>query len=121
VVAGFQLCLALGAPWGSLTWGGRFPGVLPPAMRGVAALSLFLMVGFSWIVFAEVRPAATQAPGRRPVAIWIVVTYSALGVVANAVTPSPWERRLWLPVVAMMLATSLHVALAGPRSRSGAS
>lgn len=29
VVAGFQLALAFGAPWGAAAWGGRHPGVLP--------------------------------------------------------------------------------------------
>ena len=32
-VIGFQLALALGAPWGTYAMGGRFPGVLPALMR----------------------------------------------------------------------------------------
>ena len=43
--------------------------------------------------------------------IWVVVTYCALGVLANAATPSRWERRLWLPVVFGMLVSSVIVGM----------
>ena len=49
--------------------------------------------------------------GARPW-IWIVVGYSGLGVLANAATPSKWERVLWLPVALGLLATSVAVAVA---------
>ena len=43
--------------------------------------------------------------------IWVVVTYCALGVLANAATSSRWERRLWLPVVFGMLVSSVIVGM----------
>ena len=101
----FQLALVAGAPWGALTQGGRVKGVLPGPARLVALFSAALLLGFIWIVRAR---AGTPSRCRR--AIWAVVAYCALGVVANAATPSPAERALWLPVVAIMLVTSLHVA-----------
>ena len=36
--------------------------------------------------------------------------YCALGVIANGITPSVWERVIWLPVTLMLLASSIVVA-----------
>lgn len=119
LVVAFQLALVLGAPWGGLTWGGRFPGVLPPAMRALAGVSVLLLLGFLWVVRARAGLLGSRAQRRSRAAIWGVVAYSALGLLANAVTPSVWERRLWLPVVVMMLATSLRVALTPPVEAEG--
>ena len=110
-VAAFQIALALGAPWGPLTWGGRFPGRLPAAMRGVAVGSALLLSAFAAIVAVR---AGMMFPAWQPISrvlIWVVVGYCALGVIANAATPSRWERRIWLPVVLVMLASSLLVAM----------
>jgi hypothetical protein len=107
----FQAALAGGAPWGSLTWGGRFPGRLPPHMRRIAVVSALLLPMFGLVVAVR---AGVLLPGWRPLAevvIWGVVAYCALGVVANTFTPSRWERAIWLPVVMAMLACSLFVAL----------
>ncbi|MSP57207.1 MAG: hypothetical protein EXR69_16670, partial [Myxococcales bacterium] len=38
LVVGFQVALALGAPWGELAMGGAFPGRFPPAMRVAAVV-----------------------------------------------------------------------------------
>ena len=110
-VAAFQIALALGAPWGPLTWGGRCPGRLPAAMRGVAVGSALLLSAFAAIVAVR---AGMMFPAWQPISrvlIWVVVGYCALGVIANAATPSRWERRIWLPVVLVMLASSLLVAM----------
>jgi hypothetical protein len=42
---------------------------------------------------------------------WVPVIVSALSVIMNAATRSRVERRLWLPVAIVMLASSLLVAL----------
>ena len=110
IVAVFQLALIAGAPWGHLTWGGRYPGVLPPGMRGVAAVSLLLMLAFAWIVLARAGFRVPFIRSRMRGATWGVVAYCALGVVANAATPSRSERALWLPVVSGMLLSSVFVA-----------
>lgn len=108
----FQLALAAGAPWGRLTWGGKFPGTLPARMRGVAVFSALLLVAFGIIVAAHAG-LVTAGWVPRPLAlIWVIVVYCALGVLANAATTSKWERRIWLPVVGAMLVSSLLVAVA---------
>ncbi|MEP7353773.1 MAG: hypothetical protein ABI824_11120 [Acidobacteriota bacterium] len=114
VCAGFSACfqfaLAGGAPWGRLTWGGKFPGRLPARMRIVAAFAAVLLLSFAVIV--QVRTGVIATPWQ-PISrklIWIVVAYGGLGAVANAITPSRWERIVWLPVVIALLVTSLLIA-----------
>lgn len=118
IVAAFQLALIAGAPWGHLTWGGRFAGPLPASMRLVAALSFCLIALFALIVAARagLRGPAWRRRTRLPA--WGVVGYCSLGVLANAVTPSPWERIVWLPVVTVMLIASTAVARATPDSEA---
>ncbi len=40
----------------------------------------------------------------------MVVAYTLVGVVLNAVTPSPRERLLWLPVACLLAVCALVVA-----------
>ena len=110
LVAAFQLALALGVPWGEVTWGGRFAGRLPYSMRAAAVVSLALMVTFAATL--EVR-AGNFWPAARGVSrklAWGIVASCGLGVLMNAMTPSVWERIIWLPVVSVMLVCSLIVA-----------
>jgi hypothetical protein len=111
VGAAFQIALVAGMPWGELTLGGKFPERLPGRVRVVSLVSACLLIVFGLIVatsagliFESMHTAATKA-------IWFVVGYCALGVVANAATRSKRERIVWLPVVSLMLFASLRVAL----------
>jgi len=40
--------------------------------------------------------------------------YLVLGSILNTITPSKAERRLWLPIILLLLACSLVVALLAP-------
>jgi hypothetical protein len=104
VLALFQLALALGAPWGSLAMGGRFPGRFPPAMR-VAALVQIAIYARAGIALPDLFEISR-------IVVWVVVALMAVAVLLNLITPSRWERRLWAPAAAVMLAASLRVALA---------
>jgi hypothetical protein len=107
VAALFQTALIIGAPWGELTWGGRYPGKLPARGRAIAFASAVLLCGFVWVV----RSRAAGGSGWLHIAAWIVVVYCVVGVITHLITPSRKERMLWLPVLLVMLATSLYVAL----------
>lgn len=111
VVIVFQLALTLGMPWGHLTMGGKFEGKLPARMRVVSALSAFILVLFGLIVATAGGLLLPEWYELAAKAIWVVVAYCVMGVLANAVTPSKWERIIWLPVVSLMLVCSLMVAL----------
>lgn len=106
---GFQLALVAGLPWGHLTMGGQFAGVLPPLLRVVAGASAVVLVLFAWgVLSAAGFRLWHQAPRWWG---WVAVAYCVLGTVANAASPSAPERKLWTPVVAAMLLCSLLVAL----------
>ena len=109
-VGAFQIALALGAPWGEFTLGGRWKGRLPTLVRFVPLLSLLLLIGFSAVILARSGFEVPLVQQHSQSLAWLVVGYCALGSIANAVTPSKRERKLWLPVVLCMLALSLVVA-----------
>jgi hypothetical protein len=111
LAVGFQLAVAAGLPWGALTWGGRFPGRLPISMRAVAVISALLLSAFALVVAVRAGILWPRWDPASRVLVWVVVGYCALGVVANTATPSKSERQLWLPVVLLMLASSLLVAV----------
>ena len=111
VVGAFQMALALGAPWGEFTLGGRWRGRLPLAVRLIPLLSVVLLVFFCAVVLARARLALPQYQSLSQTLVWFVVGYCALGSIANVATPSKRERNVWLPVVLFMLASSLVVAV----------
>ena len=110
-VVGFQVALALGAPWGAWAMGGAFPGRYPPRLRVAAIVQALVLVGVALVVLAHaglLLPAIAEAV---PWLIWLAVTLSAVSLVLNAITPSAGERRLWVPVTVVLLVSSLVVAL----------
>lgn len=113
MVVGFQVLLALGVPWGASAMGGRFPGRLPPPMRALALVQAGVLCVLAFVVLSAAEVAATDLVERRPWVVWLAVAVSAASVAMNAASPSPRERRLWVPVGLVMLATSLVVALGG--------
>jgi hypothetical protein len=101
VVAGFHLTLVLGAPWGRLTMGGRWPGVLPMRARVLSAASGVLTLGMAAVLWRAGPGWAVQG----------VVALMLVSVVANAATGSESERLVWLPVSLAMFLAALSVAL----------
>ena len=47
--------------------------------------------------------------------VWVAVATSVVAVVLNAASRSGGERRIWVPVSVVLLASSLVVALTGPK------
>lgn len=107
----FQLALVAGLPWGELTLGGKYPGVLPKNRRWIPLVSVLLLLCFAIIVETKAGNLLTDWKKISEIAVWVVVAYCGLGVLANSATPSKWERRIWLPVVTAALICSLIVAL----------
>jgi len=106
----FQLILALGAPWGALTMGGVHPGQLPPALRVNAVLSALILCGTALVVCVRAGLVLCDRQDDVRRSIWGVVVFCTLEVVLQALTPSYWERALWLPCVSVMLVASSCVA-----------
>ena len=107
----FQTALLFGAPWGHLTMGGAHKGVLPISVRRVVVVSMLLLVFFALVVMTRASLIFPDVLGLARVLIWFVVGYCGLGVMLHIMTPSYWERVIWLPHVIGMLICSLRVAL----------
>jgi hypothetical protein len=110
-VIGFQLALAAGAPWGELAMGGRYPGRFPPAMRAAAVVQAAILTLLALVVLDAAGAVPLGWTEAFPWLPWLPVVFATLSVVVNAISPSPRERRLWVPVGLVLLGTSLIVAL----------
>jgi hypothetical protein len=110
-VIAFQIALALGAPWGAYAMGGSFPGRFPPRMRLAAVGQAVLLGLLALIVLSSAGLIDARILADFPFLIWLVVAFSAVSLVLNAISRSKGERRIWVPVAVVMLGTSLVVAL----------
>ena len=111
IVALFQLALALGAPWGEYTMGGRFPGKLPLKMRVTALMQIVILLVMTLIVLIRSGWVLSQFYSIGKTGIWFVAAFFVLGSIVNILTPSKGERAIWAPVNILLLATSISVAL----------
>jgi hypothetical protein len=109
----FQIALASGVPWGEYAMGGAFPGQLPPALRIAALIQALLLVGLAAVVMVR---AGLILKGWSQVArrlVWVVVSFAAVSLVVNLITPSAGERAIWAPVALLLLLSSTIVAVKG--------
>lgn len=98
ILAVFQVALALGAPWGDMSWGGRHPGVLPMRLRvasAVAGLVVYPVIGL--VILASAGVIAERWVSVAPSALWVLTAFFLLGTLANAASRSHRER-IWAPV-----------------------
>jgi hypothetical protein len=107
----FQVALALGAPWGAYAMGGRFSGPFPPRMRVAALGQAVLIAGLALVELSAADRVAPAIVDSLPSLVWVPVAFSAVSLVLNLITPSPGERRIWVPVAVALLGTSLFVAI----------
>jgi hypothetical protein len=110
LLCGFQVALALGAPWGALAMGGAYPGVYPPAMRVAALVQLVVYGAMGAVVAARSGIGVARLARASRWAIWLVVVINAIALVLNLITPSAGERMLWAPVAGVMFFASLRIA-----------
>lgn len=107
----FHLCLVIGMPWGEATMGGKYPGKLPKRMRVISVFSMIILFILAIIVLAKADLAIPAFKSISNAAIWFVVGFSAIGTILNTITPSKIERNIWAPITALLLITSIIVAL----------
>ena len=113
VLSGFQLGLALGAPWGAAAWGGRNPGVLPAGLRVASAIvGIGIYPLFALVILAAGRLIADDwLPVAPEVAMWVATGFFLVGTLVNAISRSRIER-IWAPVSLALAICSAVVALA---------
>jgi hypothetical protein len=109
-LAVFQALLAAGLPLGRFAWGGQH-AVLPARLRTGSAVSIVLYAVFAVLILQAAGLLGLLPDGVAAVAIWVLAGYFALGIVMNAASRSRPERLLMTPVVALLAACCLALAL----------
>ena len=109
-LAVFQGLLVAGAPLGRFAWGGQ-NDVLPANLRIGSAVSIALYAGFAVLILQAAGVVSVLPDGFVDVAIWVLTGYLLLGIVMNAISRSRPERLLMTPVVAVLAADCLLLAL----------
>ena len=109
-LAVFQGLLVAGAPLGRFAWGGQNE-VLPTNLRIGSVVSIALYAGFAVLILQAAGSLALLPDGFVGVAIWVLTGYLVLGIGMNAISRSRPERMVMTPVVAILAAACLVVAL----------
>ena len=108
----FQIGLALGAPMGEYAFGGQHPGRLPTRYRVASAISVLVYLGIAGHYLAQIGVLETLlAPNLNSIANWALVGFNALGLIMNSISRSVKERKMWVPVLLLMLVCSVVIAL----------
>jgi hypothetical protein len=109
-LAVFQLLLVAGAPLGRFAWGGRHV-VLPTGLRIGSAFSI---ATYAFVVLLLLQTAGAHAvlpEGLVGVLMWVLTAYFAVGIALNAASRSRPERVVMTPVVLVLTAVCLVLAL----------
>ncbi|HOJ77731.1 MAG TPA: hypothetical protein PLZ08_09605 [Bacillota bacterium] len=107
----FQLLLALGAPWGEFTMGGRFPGKLPVKMRIAALVQIVILLLFATIVISKAGIAFGPFFKVAKVGIWFVLAFFIFGSIVNLSSPSKKEKLVMGPLNIFALISIFMVAI----------
>ncbi len=98
VIAGFQVALALGAPWGRAAWGGKNPGRLPENLRRASAVSAVVWLVAPVVVLDRAGIPLIDLPDLvSQIGTWAIVAVSFVGALVNFASSSPYERFGWGP------------------------
>jgi hypothetical protein len=109
-LAVFQGLLAAGLPLGRFAWGGQHE-VLPARLRTGSAVSIALYAVFAVLILQVAGALSLLSEGVAGVAIWVLAGYFVLGIAMNAVSRSRPERLVMTPVVAVLAACCLALAV----------
>lgn len=107
----FQIALALGAPLGEYAMGGAYRGSLPPRLRLAAVIQAVVLVILVMVVLSKAGVVDVPVVRDLPWLAWAAVAFSVVSLVLNAISRSRDERRIWVPVALLMLASSVVVAV----------
>jgi hypothetical protein len=91
--------------------GGAFPERFPPALRVAAVVQAAAIALLALIVLSAAGLALPSVVQELPWLVWLPVAFSAVSLGLNAASRSARERRIWVPVALVLLASSLAVAL----------
>ena len=97
---------------GTLAWGGQHAGRLPGRLRVGSAVSIALSGLFAAVLLDRADVVDVMADGVARAGAWVLVGYSALGVLLNGISRSLLERAVMTPTSLVVAVCSLLVAVA---------
>lgn len=120
MLAGFQMALALGLPWGEAAWGGAH-AELRVGLRVASGVQAVVATGFALIVLRRAGHGVWAPLPQRwlSIATRILAGYMALGTLVNAASQSSIERALWTPVALSLTVLCGLVAVWSPKIAAG--
>jgi hypothetical protein len=108
----FQLAIVLGAPLGEYAYGGQRVGVLPAGFRVASVASAIVAIAIGGHYLAQLGLLPTLLPTPWNVVVnWALVAFAALAALANNMTRSAKEKRLWGATTIAMALSALVIAL----------
>ena len=109
ILIAFHICLILGKPWGHLTMAGKFHRELPVKMKMFSGLSILIL--FSVALFVEIGSGniVFGSQNLRQNFLISAIVFNFIQTILHIITPSKWERVLWLPIILIMLICSLMI------------
>lgn len=109
-LAVLQICVAAGAPWGRLVWGGAHR-VLPRRLRIASAASVLLYSGFAAVLLCRAGVLLGGDSLLIRILTWVLFAYFAIGIVMNGISHSRAERVTMTPVCVVLGAATLVISL----------
>lgn len=94
-----QLALALGAPIGQITWGGKHEGKLPRNLRIGSVITIGIFVIMSLAVIDQADLAEIFANSQfSTILVWIFAFFLALNTLGNLASKSKYEKLIMTPL-----------------------
>jgi hypothetical protein len=113
--AGFQVALALGAPYGHLSWGGSPPVLTPPFRAASAGAAVYLLIA-AGVMLARAGDVGPRLPPRVLLGANVVLAIQlALNTAANLSSSSAGERAIMGPFSTLGAVLCLAALLAPMR------
>jgi predicted cobalt transporter CbtA len=108
----FQIAIVFGAPLGEYAYGGQNPGILKLPFRIASVLSALVMFAIAGHYLAQLEvftPLLDEAGNS--IANWGFAVFAGLSAIANNLTRSQKEKRLWGGTTVAMLLAAVIVAV----------
>jgi len=117
-VAAFQVALAVGAPWGDMSYGGQadtVDGVLPGSYRVMSVIAVVILLFAAYVVLVRGGVVADSPLGPRFVVIacWVIFAYLALNTLMNLTSSHAGERFGMGAITLVAAALTFLVACSG--------
>ena len=108
----FQIAIVLGAPLGEYSYGGQNPGVLKLPFRIASVFSALVMFAIAGHYLAQLGVFTPLLdPSWNSIANWGFAVFAGLSAIANNITRSQKEKRLWGGTTIAMLLAAVIVAV----------